>query len=185
METYANEGDEVTVGGPLFAIVAGQGSAPAAATPKTSTTQPAAVEPAKVAAPSAPTPSAKVATPAPAPVSKAPVPKTSAGAPAAPLGDRSETRVKMSRMRIRIAQRLKEAQNTAAMLTTFQEVDMTELIALRNRHKDAFEKTHGVKLGFMSAFVKVRKSDRCNATVVGPPQSQTLSSQYEGVHFFF
>eukprot|EP01037_Dinobryon_pediforme_P023224 gene23223-biopygen14008 len=60
----------------------------------------------------------------------------------------------MTRMRIRIAQRLKEAQNTAAMLTTFQEVDMTQLIELRNKHKDDFEKAHGIKLGFMSAFVR-------------------------------
>jgi 2-oxoglutarate dehydrogenase E2 component (dihydrolipoamide succinyltransferase) len=60
----------------------------------------------------------------------------------------------MTRMRQRIAARLKEAQNTTAMLTTFQEVDMTNLIALRNRYKDDFEHAHGVKLGFMSAFVK-------------------------------
>jgi len=70
------------------------------------------------------------------------------------MDDRSETRVKMTRMRQRIGQRLKEAQNTAAMLTTFQEVDMSNLMALRNKFKDDFEKVHGVKLGFMSAFVK-------------------------------
>lgn len=57
-------------------------------------------------------------------------------------------------MRLRIAERLKAAQNTAAMLTTFQEVDMFELMALRTEHKEEFEKHHGVKLGFMSAFVK-------------------------------
>lgn len=57
-------------------------------------------------------------------------------------------------MRLRIAERLKAAQNTAAMLTTFQEVDMFELMALRSEHKEEFEKHHGVKLGFMSAFVK-------------------------------
>lgn len=67
---------------------------------------------------------------------------------------RSETRVKMTRMRQRIAQRLKDSQNTAAMLTTFQEVDMTNLIELRNKYKEDFEKIHGVKLGFMSAFVR-------------------------------
>jgi len=60
----------------------------------------------------------------------------------------------MSRMRQRIAEKLKEAQNTAAMLTTFQECDMSELMALRKQFKDEFEKVHGVKLGFMSAFVK-------------------------------
>jgi len=60
----------------------------------------------------------------------------------------------MTRLRKRIAERLKQAQNTAAMLTTFNEVDMTNVMALRNHHKDAFEKKHGVKLGFMSFFVK-------------------------------
>src|SRR5439155_8623010 len=65
-----------------------------------------------------------------------------------------EERVRMSRLRKRIAERLKQAQNTAAMLTTFNEVDMSRVITLRNAHKEAFEKKHGVKLGFMSFFVK-------------------------------
>ena len=65
-----------------------------------------------------------------------------------------EERVKMTRLRQRIAERLKEAQNTAAMLTTFNEVDMSAVMALRNANKDAFEKKNGVKLGFMSFFVK-------------------------------
>lgn len=60
----------------------------------------------------------------------------------------------MTRLRQRIAERLKEAQDTAAMLTTFNEVDMTNLLAVRNSYKDVFEKKHGVKLGFMSFFVK-------------------------------
>jgi 2-oxoglutarate dehydrogenase E2 component (dihydrolipoamide succinyltransferase) len=60
----------------------------------------------------------------------------------------------MTRLRRRIAERLKEAQNTAAMLTTFNEVDMTALMDLRARHREAFEKRHGIKLGFMSFFVK-------------------------------
>ena len=60
----------------------------------------------------------------------------------------------MTRLRQTIARRLKEAQNTAAMLTTFNEVDMSAVMALRNQYKDAFEKTHGVKLGFMSFFVR-------------------------------
>jgi 2-oxoglutarate dehydrogenase E2 component (dihydrolipoamide succinyltransferase) len=87
----------------------------------------------------------------PAPVA-APKP---AAAPAAPrsTGPREE-RVRMTRLRKRIAERLKQAQNTAAMLTTFNEVDMTSLMALRDRHKEAFEKKHGVKLGFMSFFLK-------------------------------
>src|SRR5215471_5014161 len=65
-----------------------------------------------------------------------------------------EERVKMTRLRATIARRLKEAQNTAAMLTTFNEVDMSAVMHLRNQYKDLFEKTHGVKLGFMGFFVK-------------------------------
>lgn len=70
------------------------------------------------------------------------------------LGQRSERRTKMSRMRQRVAARLKDAQNTAAMLTTFQECDMGNIMELRQKYKDAFLEKHGVKLGFMSAFVK-------------------------------
>jgi 2-oxoglutarate dehydrogenase E2 component (dihydrolipoamide succinyltransferase) len=69
------------------------------------------------------------------------------------VGER-EVRVRMSRLRRRIAERLKAAQNTAAMLTTFNEIDMSATIALRERHRDAFEKKYGVRLGFMSIFVK-------------------------------
>ncbi len=70
----------------------------------------------------------------------------------APAG--AEERVKMSRLRLTIARRLKEAQNTAAMLTTFNEVDMTQVMALRNQYKETFEKKHGTKLGFMGFFVR-------------------------------
>lgn len=69
-------------------------------------------------------------------------------------GDRPERRVKMTRLRKRIAERLKGAQNTYAMLTTFNEVDMTNLMEMRNKYKEEFLESHGVKLGFMSAFVK-------------------------------
>lgn len=72
---------------------------------------------------------------------------------AAPQGPREE-RVKMSKLRQVIARRLKEAQDTAAMLTTFNEVDMGPVMALRNEYKDIFEKKHGIKLGFMSFFIK-------------------------------
>ena len=89
---------------------------------------------------------AKPAAPAAAPAAAMP---TVAPAPAG-----AEERVKMTRLRATIARRLKEAQNTAAMLTTFNEVDMTAVMALRNQYKDVFEKKHGVKLGFMSFFVK-------------------------------
>ena len=78
-----------------------------------------------------------------------------AAAPKAARGlESGEERVKMTRLRITIARRLKEAQNTAAMLTTFNEVDMGAVMALRGEYKDHFEKKHGVKLGFMSFFVK-------------------------------
>lgn len=69
-------------------------------------------------------------------------------------GSRPERRVKMTRLRLRVAERLKAAQNTYAMLTTFNEVDMTALMEMRNAYKEAFLERHGVKLGFMSAFVK-------------------------------
>jgi 2-oxoglutarate dehydrogenase E2 component (dihydrolipoamide succinyltransferase) len=81
--------------------------------------------------------------------------KPSAPAPAAPRAVGAlEERVKMTRLRQTIARRLKEAQDTAAMLTTFNDVDMGAVMALRNQYKDLFEKKHGVKLGFMSFFVK-------------------------------
>jgi 2-oxoglutarate dehydrogenase E2 component (dihydrolipoamide succinyltransferase) len=86
------------------------------------------------------------AAPAPAPVM--------ARAPSAPGDASREERVKMTKLRQTIARRLKESQNTAAMLTTFNEVDMTEVMALRTKYKDVFEKKHGVKLGFMGFFVK-------------------------------
>ncbi|WP_421693355.1 2-oxoglutarate dehydrogenase complex dihydrolipoyllysine-residue succinyltransferase [Aestuariivirga sp.] len=81
-------------------------------------------------------------------------PAPAARAPSAPSDAAREERVKMSRLRLTIARRLKDAQNTAAMLTTFNEVDMTATMALRNQYKELFEKKHGVKLGFMSFFVK-------------------------------
>lgn len=82
-------------------------------------------------------------------------PAPALAAPSAPraLGAREE-RVKMTRLRQTIARRLKDAQNTAAMLTTFNEVDMTNVMAVRNKYKDIFEKKHDAKLGFMSFFVK-------------------------------
>ena len=86
---------------------------------------------------------APAATPAPAPQAKA-----------APTGDRREERVKMTRLRQTIAHRLKDAQNTAALLTTFNDVDMSAVIDARAKYKDLFEKKHGIRLGFMGFFVK-------------------------------
>jgi 2-oxoglutarate dehydrogenase E2 component (dihydrolipoamide succinyltransferase) len=97
-----------------------------------------------------------VAAPA-APVSVAPVSAAPAQAPRAPVSAEDaarEERVKMSRLRQTIARRLKDAQNTSAMLTTYNEVDMGAIMDLRNEYKDQFLKKHGVKLGFMSFFAK-------------------------------
>jgi 2-oxoglutarate dehydrogenase E2 component (dihydrolipoamide succinyltransferase) len=88
-------------------------------------------------------------TPVPAPASSVQV-----RAPSAPDDAAREERVRMSKLRQTIARRLKEAQNTAAMLTTFNEVDMTSVMALRSHYREAFEKRHGTKLGFMSLFVR-------------------------------
>ena len=79
---------------------------------------------------------------------------TAPRAPSPQADAEREERVRMSRLRQTIARRLKDAQNTAAMLTTFNEVDMSHVMALRNQYKEVFEKKHGVKLGFMSFFVK-------------------------------
>ncbi len=84
---------------------------------------------------------------------RAAAPVTAAPSPPREIHAR-EQRIRMTRLRQTIARRLKEAQNAAAMLTTFNEVDMTAVMALRNQYKDTFEKTHGVKLGFMGFFVK-------------------------------
>jgi 2-oxoglutarate dehydrogenase E2 component (dihydrolipoamide succinyltransferase) len=85
---------------------------------------------------------------------------------------RNEQRVPMTRLRARIAERLVEAQQTAAMLTTFNEVDLTEVMAIRSRYRDTFEKKHGVRLGFMSFFAKaaveaLKKFPVINASVEG------------------
>jgi 2-oxoglutarate dehydrogenase E2 component (dihydrolipoamide succinyltransferase) len=118
-------------------------------------------------------PAARRESPA-APAARAPSP-TSAPTPAPaarPSGARTEQRVPMTRLRQRIAQRLVEAQSTQALLTSFNEVDMTAVQELRNRYKDRFEKDHGVKLGFMSFFVKacieaLKKFPAVNASIDG------------------
>ena len=164
VEILVEEGQTVNPGMPVFVIVAGEDDGAGASAPAEKTPEKAA-EPEPVAAASAP-----VATAAPTEVAKdlgqAPKPaatKTTKPSVITPRestavsesgSPRSEERVKMTRMRQRIAQRLKDPQNPAALLTTFNEIDMTEIIALRNRHKDAFLKKHGIKLGFMSAFAK-------------------------------
>jgi 2-oxoglutarate dehydrogenase E2 component (dihydrolipoamide succinyltransferase) len=109
-------------------------------------------------------------------VPAAPPPRAAAAAPAvqlpASLGNRPEQRVPMSRLRQRVAERLVQSQSTAAILTTFNEVNMQPVIDLRNRYKDRFEKEHGVKLGFMGFFVKaavhaLKKFPAVNASIDG------------------
>jgi len=112
------------------------------------------------------------AAPAPAALVKAPLQEVKANIRLEELAGRTEQRVPMSRLRQRIAERLVESQATAAILTTFNEVNMQPVIDLRNKYKDHFEKEHGVKLGFMSFFVKaavyaLKKYPVLNASVDG------------------
>ena len=117
--------------------------------------------------------SAPPVAPTPGSAARAPAVPTSTSTPAArPAGSRTEQRVPMTRLRQRIAQRLVEAQSTQALLTTFNEVDMTAVQELRARYKDRFEKNHGVKLGFMAFFVKatieaLKKFPAVNAFIDG------------------
>ncbi|MBL8362082.1 MAG: 2-oxoglutarate dehydrogenase complex dihydrolipoyllysine-residue succinyltransferase [Rubrivivax sp.] len=118
----------------------------------------------------APKPAPKAAA-APAPALAAPLPPVAA--PAAPLlGDRPEQRVPMSRLRARVAERLLQSQSTNAILTTFNEVNMAPVMEMRKRFQERFEKEHGVKIGFMSFFVKaavaaLKKFPLLNASVDG------------------
>ena len=178
----AQEGAEVTAGALLGTIAAGAAGAaaakPAVAPAPAAKPAPAAEAPAK--APAAALPNGPAATKAMADAGVTPAQvgagtgkdgrvtkgdvqaflakPAAAAAPAAKASARplegGEERVKMTRLRQTIARRLKEAQNTAAMLTTFNEVDMGAVMGLRAEYKDAFEKRHGQKLGFMSFFVK-------------------------------
>lgn len=136
LERFGEEGDVVAVGERMAVID------PSATPTVVKTEAPAAAPP--EAAPVEATPAA--------PEKKAPMPNPVQSS--LNTSESGERRVGVSRMRKRIAERLKEAQNTAAILTTFNEVDMTALMDLRKEYKDAFEKKHGAKLGFMSAFVK-------------------------------
>lgn len=184
--TFANPGDTVQVGADLFAIDT-DAKAPKAVDTKAVDSKRVDSKTAKAAdskstsriaamfeapAPSAamfetPAPSAAVFE-APAPSSYAPAATTTQSHAPSSSGalPRTETREKMTRMRLRIAERMKEAQNTAASLTTFNEVDMSALMALRSRLKDDFVETHGVKLGYMSAFVKAAARALCELPVV-------------------
>jgi len=154
------DGETVTPGTPLFEMEEGAGgAAPAAPVAKAAApAEPAAPAAAPVVAAAAPIPT-EAPKAAPVPTKPMSSSKTDFTAPApAVLGSagpsREERRVKMTRMRQRIAQRLKDAQNTCAMLTTFNELDMSGILQMRKEYKDLFEKSHDQKLGFMSAFIK-------------------------------
>ncbi|XP_029454284.1 dihydrolipoyllysine-residue succinyltransferase component of 2-oxoglutarate dehydrogenase complex, mitochondrial, partial [Rhinatrema bivittatum] len=153
------DGGKVEGGTPLFTLRK-TGAAPSKPKPVESAAAPPPRPETTVTPPTEAIPTAMPPVP---PVSAQPMETkpVSAVKPAPVLADavpvkasRSEHRVKMNRMRQRIAQRLKEAQNTCAMLTTFNEVDMSNIQEMRARHKDAFLKKHNLKLGFMSVFVK-------------------------------
>lgn len=165
-ELLVNEEDTVTVGQDLFRFAPGEADGASPAAPSEAAPQAEkkdAAEPKATQQESSPPPVQKkspkaevkeTSKPAPAPkADKQPTPTTPAASAGTAGGlSRNETRVKMSRMRLRIAERLKESQNTAAFLTTFNEIDMSSLMEMRKRYKDDVLKQHEVKLGFMSAF---------------------------------
>lgn len=106
-------------------------------------------------------------------------PKESESKSESPYGNREERRIKMNRMRLRIAERLKQSQNTAASLTTFNEVDMSALMNLRKKYKDEVLKKTGVKFGFMSAFSRaavlaMKEVPTVNASIEGPGGGDTI-----------
>jgi len=162
-----NEEDTVTVGQDLFRFAPGEadGSSPPAATSSEAAPQAEKSDAVESKAdsskqePPPPPPPAQKKTSKPAQTPKeeskpSASPFALATSAAAKGPSRNENRVKMSRMRLRIAERLKESQNTAAFLTTFNEIDMSSLMEMRKRYKDDILKQHEVKLGFMSAFAR-------------------------------
>jgi 2-oxoglutarate dehydrogenase E2 component (dihydrolipoamide succinyltransferase) len=124
-----------------------------------------------------PTPQVK---PSEKPKQPEPAKEKPAAKQAAAAGNRGETRVKMNRMRLTIAKRLKESQNAAASLTTFNEIDMSALMAFRKKYKDEVLKSHDVKLGYMSAFAKaaclaLKEIPAANAYIEVRPSAQGAS----------
>ncbi|OQO15994.1 Dihydrolipoyllysine-residue succinyltransferase component of 2-oxoglutarate dehydrogenase complex, mitochondrial [Rachicladosporium sp. CCFEE 5018] len=201
-EFLANEEDTVTVGQDLVKLETGgpapEGGAqkaksepdsPASSAQETSSQPQGQTEQAKSSPPPkqestpepskpAPKPAQEASKPAPKP---APSPKPSTSEPPKPAapGAREERRVKMNRMRLRIAERLKQSQNTAASLTTFNEVDMSALMNMRSLYKDEILKKTGVKLGFMSAFSKaailaMKEIPAVNASIEGEGSGDTI-----------
>ncbi|KAJ7598789.1 dihydrolipoamide succinyltransferase [Mycena floridula] len=174
IEFLAKEDDTVTVGQDLFIIEPGE-AGQAASPPKEDSTPASKAEEPQTPAPKeavAPKPKEEPKEEPKKQESKKSEKKDSKPAEQPAAGSRNETRVKMNRMRLRIAERLKESQNAAASLTTFNEVDMSSLVEMRKKYKDAILKEHDVKLGYMSAFTKactlaLKEIPAANASIEG------------------
>merc|ERR1712142_1295111 len=175
-ELLVEDGSTVAPGAKLLKLKVGAGGGAAPPPPPPAASAPIPTTP----PPPPPKPAAPMASrPPPAPLPPRPVAGSAPVVrlpPADPTkeiaGTRSEHRVKMNRMRQKIASRLKDAQNTNAMLTTFNELDMSNIMQLRKENQDSFVKKHGIKMGFMSAFVKasayaLTKSPTVNAVIDG------------------
>ncbi|EPE03666.1 dihydrolipoamide [Ophiostoma piceae UAMH 11346] len=184
-EFFANEEDTVIVGQDLVRIEVGaEGEAKPAATEAPKEESQPTEKPAEKPAAAAPAPAeSKPEAPKPAapskPAAATPKPAPKQESAPSPLGSREERRVKMNRMRLRIAERLKQSQNTAASLTTFNEVDMSSLVDFRKLYKDEVLKKTGVKLGFMSAFTRaavlaMKDIPAVNASIEGPNGGDTI-----------
>ncbi|KAG8701167.1 2-oxoglutarate dehydrogenase complex E2 component [Ceratobasidium sp. 394] len=182
VELLFKEEDTVTVGADMFKIEPGEGGAATSGAPKEEPQEAPKEEKkdeASAPAVSEPEPPKEESKPAPPPKEEKKSEKkeerkeskeSKEPAPGPVAGSRGETRVKMSRMRLRIAERLKQSQNAAASLTTFNEIDMSSLVDMRKKYKDDILKEHGVKLGFMSAFAKacchaLREIPAANASI--------------------
>ncbi|KAK6917767.1 2-oxoacid dehydrogenase acyltransferase, catalytic domain [Dillenia turbinata] len=163
----ANEGDTVEPGTKIAIISkSGEGVAPAAPSEKTSSKPTASEPPPKQDKLEKETPKPESSPPKEKPKPSSPQPsKPSVTEPVLPPKER-ERRVPMTRLRKRVATRLKDSQNTFALLTTFNDVDMTNLMKLRSDYKDAFLEKHGVKLGLMSGFVKAAVSALQNQPII-------------------
>jgi 2-oxoglutarate dehydrogenase E2 component (dihydrolipoamide succinyltransferase) len=184
-QKLSKPGDTVRVGQDLYVVDVGATGTAAPAAPKQSEASAPKQAPAAVVFPTPAPAVASAAAPAATPAAPKPSssPSASSPAPGSLAGSRSEHRVKMPPIRKRISQRLKISQNTAAMLTTFNEIDMHNIMELRNKYKDAFLKKHNVKLGFMSVFVKaasaaLREFPEVNAVI----EDETESILYRDYH---
>ncbi|MFS8025706.1 putative dihydrolipoyllysine-residue succinyltransferase [Helianthus anomalus] len=164
-EFVAKEGDTVEPGTKVAIISKSGEGVTTHVAPSEPPTQDAAAKAEKPSSPPPPPPPPQPETQPPKAAPKQPSSKPSATEPQLPPKDR-ERRVPMTRLRKRVATRLKDSQNTFALLTTFNEVDMTNLMKLRSEYKDAFLEKHGVKLGLMSGFVKAAVSGLQNQPII-------------------